>query len=246
MKQEIQKPYQLLANCYDSVYGNDKYKDAIIQYVRKLREKYSIKTDIILDLACGSGFFLEQMLLCDLIKKAYGVDLSPGMVESAKSKLRHYNNIQITLGSFIDFSLPQKMDSVFCMGDSINYIDSIEQLSLVFKQVSKCLKNEGFFIFDVIPEYLCRLSDGYESEVKAGGVCYKTSSRYNPETKVKSSIMTFADGKEEHRQIPIEIQDIEQTAKETDFELLGAFSSMNFRELEQDSLRIYCILRKIK
>ena len=139
--------YETFAQVYDTFMSNVPYDDWII-YIQKIWDKFNIKPQLILDLACGTGNISSR--LANLGYEMIGVDLSEDMLEEAMEK-----NAQLLPGKkpvlylnqdMRDFELYGTVDCVLCLCDSINYITDENELLHVFKLVNNYLEPGGLFI----------------------------------------------------------------------------------------------------
>jgi ubiquinone/menaquinone biosynthesis C-methylase UbiE len=100
----------------------------------------------ILDIGCGWGILLKQLILLDRNLKLYGLDISPLMVNLAKTKFNHSDNVKIQIGSAE--KLPYKnstFDYVTCILSFHHYPKSLISL----KEMSRVLKPKGrLFLLD--------------------------------------------------------------------------------------------------
>jgi 2-polyprenyl-3-methyl-5-hydroxy-6-metoxy-1,4-benzoquinol methylase len=94
----------------------------------------------ILDIGCGWGILLKQLFLLDRNLKLYGLDISPKMVNMAKTKFNHSDNVKIQIGSAE--KLPYKnstFDYVTCILSFHHYPNSLISL----KEMFRVLKPKG-------------------------------------------------------------------------------------------------------
>lgn len=125
------------------------YDQTLLSWRYKAPEKSSLIAKIyvspkpknILDLACGTGFFAEE------IKKIYpkslidGVDLSKKILAQAKSK-NIYNQL-ICFNFDKKFSLNKKYDLISCIG-ALTYTKDLKKL---FSNIYNNTNFKGYFIF---------------------------------------------------------------------------------------------------
>lgn len=96
--------------------------------------------DEILDIGCGQGYFLENLILNG--KKSFGIDLSEAQIEACKEK--GLENV-----ACIDLKdIKEKFNCASAIFDVINYIPN-EYLEDFFKNVNLILNQGSYFIFDV-------------------------------------------------------------------------------------------------
>ena len=146
---------------YDSfakVYASGQYPNlsqemaTILPGVMK-RYKISARgTKKLLDVACGEGSFAVEMA-----KKGWivtGIDQSEEMLRLAN---HHAKKESVTVNfnkqdmRFIDYA--GEFDLVTCWFDSLNYLITNDDLQSAFNNISRSLKHNGWFIFDMNTTY---------------------------------------------------------------------------------------------
>jgi len=101
-------------------------------YIEALFEKYAVKPEIILDLACGTG-----SLTLELAKRGYdmiGIDISPEMLNRAveKTDLSGVSPLWVCQ-DMRSFELYGTVDAIVCTMDSLNYILDMNDVRNVFR-----------------------------------------------------------------------------------------------------------------
>lgn len=145
----MDKQYSSLASVYDSLnYGCDYL--AIADYLTKeIRENQLTKTNLVLDLACGTGKL--TFLLRDKGFDMTGIDLSEEMLSQAKDICydKGINDILWLRQDMTDFELYGTVDACVCTLDSINYLTKLSQVKKCFSLVHNYLIPDGVFVFDI-------------------------------------------------------------------------------------------------
>lgn len=148
--------YGIFARVYDELMDDSlfkKWKDFTQHYLPD-------KNSAILELACGSGDL--AVLLKQEGYSITGMDLSEEMLTIAKSKQEeagvHFPLIQADMR---DLSVFSKYDALISYCDSLCYLQSPEDLELVFKEAYQHLKDGGIFLFDVFTTEYIEALDGY-------------------------------------------------------------------------------------
>jgi SAM-dependent methyltransferase len=120
-------------------YEVEKRKEILIKILIK---NYQNKKIRILDIGCGTGKILEELLAQDKKWEGIGIDISPEMIKFAKNNR--------TLGKYkcINFEKEENcfegnFDIVYLLG-VVGYFDSNK---VVFDKISRILKDEGILIF---------------------------------------------------------------------------------------------------
>lgn len=116
----------------------------------------------ILDMACGSGN--ASMIFNELNNHVYAFDISKEMIDLAKQK-DVTNKIDYQVKDMLDFNYNVKFDIVVCFMDSLNYINSLDNLKVIFNNVYNHLNDKGKFIFDYhLRERLIEFKEEYIEE----------------------------------------------------------------------------------
>ena len=168
------------ADWYDSFLkeGEDTYQNKVIlpNLLRVLDIK---KGQVILDLACGQGFFTRQFH--NKGAKVIGIDLSPKMIKLAEQNLPKEIEYHVAPAHKLLFIKDNSIDAVTV----ILGIQNIENISGVFKEVSRVLKKSGrMFIVMNHPAFrvLKKSNWGFDENNK---VQYRRVDEYLTESKVK-------------------------------------------------------------
>lgn len=138
MIEEIKIYYDELASTYDkNRFGNSygKYIDSQERiYLRKNLPQFGSST--ILDLGCGTGRFLEFA--------SHGADISPKMIEVAKSK---FPNKEIKIGSVSEIPYPDSFFEALFSFHVIMHLNE-ETVNEFLQESHRKLKEGGRLIFD--------------------------------------------------------------------------------------------------
>ncbi len=130
--------YDNLAESYDENRFDNAYGKFIDRQERNLLDKLLTNdSEIILDLACGSGRLLNYA--------NFGIDASPKMIDIAKQK---YNNKSIFLADAEKTQFESNsIDTIF----SFHFFMHLNQdkINKILEECDRILKNNGRIIFDV-------------------------------------------------------------------------------------------------
>lgn len=139
--------YSAFAQYYDLLTENVDYSK-LADYLLEILRKIGHKPGLSLDLACGTG-----SLTLELYRRGvdiYGVDSSVEMLSEAKNKCAQAGfDILFLCQKMQSLDLFGTVDTVFCTLDSLNHLDSIEELGKTFEKVSFFMNPGGVFIFDM-------------------------------------------------------------------------------------------------
>jgi ubiquinone/menaquinone biosynthesis C-methylase UbiE len=101
--------------------------------------------DRVLDVGCGTGIQLYR--LQRLAREVIGIDISPGLVEAAKQKFRHYPHIKLGLADATALPYPDgHFDCVSSYGEVYSHIGDYAK---AFAEAARVLKPGGCFAFDL-------------------------------------------------------------------------------------------------
>ena len=142
--------YNNFAEFYDNLTRNVNYPKRAERLHYLIQEYIQTDTDgkLLLDLACGSGSLSEE--LAKLGYDVIGVDNSPAMLNKAMQKKFASNlEIQYLCQDMRELDMFGTIDITVCMLDSLNHLDSLEDIQKVFQKVSLFAQPKGLFIFDM-------------------------------------------------------------------------------------------------
>lgn len=151
------------------------------------------KRQSILDLACGTGLLLHEILRVRKIE-ASGIDASEAMLGAARRRLG--SRASLSLADLQRTGLGSgSFDWIVCTHDSINYLKSEQEMREHFKEVLRLLTPDGLYSFDATTESnLTREFDGQVREEMIGDVYLHWSNHYDKDRQVLVSTLRFQDG----------------------------------------------------
>lgn len=136
--------YAAFAEFYDSLTENIDY-EGIAEYYNRLNEKFGGIKGILLDLACGTGSL--SVLFSKMGYDVIGTDISQEMLSIAVSK--EHDGIEYLCQSMTELDMFGTIDGTVCSLDSINHLDSIDDVRKTFEKVSLFSNKGALFMFDV-------------------------------------------------------------------------------------------------
>jgi len=144
--------YQAMASVYDQLMLHVDYNKWVdgLEYQWKT---LGIKTRRILDAGCGTGSVL--LPLAERKYQMFGIDKSADMLAVCQDKLLGKNISAILMEMDIrQIRLPEKVDAVVCLCDTLNYLTKEKDLEQCFNGAYRGLNPGGSFIFDMhTPHY---------------------------------------------------------------------------------------------
>ncbi|MBY0123861.1 class I SAM-dependent methyltransferase [Bacillus sp. S/N-304-OC-R1] len=245
--------YEKFAYLYDELMRDVPY-DRWVELVLDKARKYEVNSRQLLDIGCGTGElaikFSEEGL------NVTGVDLSEDMLTVAQAKAEEkglnpsfYQQNMAELQGLGAFDII----GIFC--DSINYLQSKEDVVATFKGVNEHLSDQGLFIFDVHSIY--KMSDIFkdqtfavnDEEISYIWHCFEGEHPLSIEHDLSFFVLDREtnmyhryDELHFQRTYPIEIY--KNWLLETGFDVLEVIGDFEANPPEADSERIFFICRK--
>ncbi len=245
--------YSSLALCYDKLNSDINYT-LWAEKIDKTLKKYGVPSgSLLLDLACGTGSI--TLPLSRLGYDMIGVDLSPEMLDMARSKSGG-RDILWLCQDMRDFELYGTVAATVCCLDSINYILRRDELEMCFSLVHNYLDCGGIFIFDVNSPY--KFQNIYKDNhyiLEADGVYCGWQNSYNKKSGIchfdLSIFAKMQDGlwqrfDELQREKCYSQRVLTSCLEKTGFEILSVCSDVDSGELSCDTERIFFCCRAIK
>lgn len=141
--------YDQFAFIYDSLMSDipyDKYAEWVLDKAPIFKNKR------LMDIGCGTG-----VLSVSFAKAGYeviGIDLSESMLTVAQSRSTEQNtDITFVCQSMTDIDGVSDVDVAVIAIDSLNYLETLEEVEQTFLQVYSALNEEGQLFFDIHSEY---------------------------------------------------------------------------------------------
>jgi SAM-dependent methyltransferase len=144
--------YKDFAYLYDSLMEDVEYSLWIDFILEKVKLYSNQNVGRILDLACGTGQL--SVKLAEAGFDVVGVDLSEDMLAVANAKADQENQrIAFYQQDMTKMAGLQSFDFVVIFCDSLNYLESAEDVKKTFQNVYDTLSPDGLFMFDVHSTY---------------------------------------------------------------------------------------------
>lgn len=183
--------YSDFAYLYDTFMDDVPY-EMWAKIITELIERYSIADrKSILDLGCGTGTLTSLMA-----KKGYnmtGADYSVDMLSVARNKaIQSGDDILYICQDMRELELPNPVDAVICVCDSINYMTSDEDMDAVMNGVYANLKKDGLFVLDFNTLYKYETVIGDTTIAENREDCsFIWENYFDPETHINEYDVTF-------------------------------------------------------
>lgn len=236
--------YTALSAVYDQLIGVD--YSARAEYLLSLFQKHGGKSDVLLDLACGSGSLTLELARrgCDMI----GVDQSEEMLALALEKTPADPPSPLWLCQDMrQLDLYGTVSGGVCTLDGLNHLCRTADLKEVFHRLSLFIEPKGLFIFDVNTPYKHREVLGNSSFVfdEEDFFC-AWRNRFSKDTCEVSMLLDIflKDGKHSYQRIRDEVRERayslrtwESLLKDASFEMLAVYADMTDRAPAPDEER---------
>ncbi len=244
--------YEALAEFYDSLNPDVDYVKWS-EFIQRIIEKYGkTKTEIILDLACGTG-----SMSVELASRGYdviGIDLSPEMLMEAQEKAYDRKlSILFLNQDMCEIDLYGTVDACVCCLDSINYITDENRLKKCFFLVNNFMNDGGLFVFDVNTPYKFKNIYGNNAYILENeNVLCAWQNTFDDNTKICDFDLSFFVNQdndnykridESQKERMYTDEEIQAFLKETGFELIGVYSDYAFNAYSETDERWYYVCR---
>ena len=133
--------YNKIAKYYDDIFKPNE------KQVSFLKSYFGNPPKSILDLACGTGNL--ALKLSQLGYNVTGLDLDKEMIEVAKSKINN-EKIKFFVDNMLTFSFNEKFDGIYCIGNSLVHLNSINEIQKFFYNVKANLLKQGKIVIQII------------------------------------------------------------------------------------------------
>ncbi len=243
--------YSFFAKFYDILTENVSYRERAAYFDRLIKKYGGKEKGVLLDLACGTGSLSEE--LSALGYDVIGADNSPEMLgEALEKKINKGLSVQYVCQDMRELDLFGNPDIVVCALDSLNHLESAEDIGKAFRSVSVFLEAGALFIFDMNTPYKHKDILGNESFV------YETDSVFcvwqnefegGNENKVNISLDFFEErddgfyerSSEYISEIAPEISVIKKLLEDADFQLLALYDYDSEKPVTDKSEKFVCV-----
>ena len=139
--------YGNFANVYDILTESIDY-DSLVRRIKHLIPPEAVSGGHLLDLGCGTGII--SFLLADAGYDVIGIDSSPDMLSVATEKKNASGmDILFLCQNLAKLDLFGTAKAAVCCMDTLNHIDSMDDIQSFFRRLSLFLEMDSYFLFDV-------------------------------------------------------------------------------------------------
>lgn len=244
--------YDALARFYDEFTLNVEY-DKRSEYFVEILSQNGVNSGILLDLACGTGtlsFAFEKAGF-----EVIGADISEEMLSIASAKKAELgSDVLFIKQDMRELELFSKVNACICSLDSINHLESIEDVKKAFKSLSEFTEKGGIFIFDVNTEYkhTAVLADNcfvYENDKCflswQNVLCDDNSVEIYLDMFIEQNGL-YRRESEYFKEYLYSDKELENALNEAGFELRNIYDDLSFEKPNDDSQRKVFVCRKVK
>ena len=133
--------YQKSTAYYDALYHFKDYGESA-KKLRNFIETFHPQTRSLLDVACGTGKYLEA--LCPYYS-VEGLDINPQMLQQARARCP---DIPLHLANMIEFDLGKRFDVVACLFSSIGYVKTVKNFHASIDTLARHVAPGGLLIIE--------------------------------------------------------------------------------------------------
>lgn len=126
---------------YDAMMGDD----GVVAEVVRLVGEYAVLPSSVLDLGCGTGRHLAA-LRDEFGAEAVGVDLQGQMVEYGRRR----HGVDLRYGDLTAVRLGRRFELVACLGNSLSYLRSDEDLQAAAQTLRVHVADEGIVVLSTL------------------------------------------------------------------------------------------------
>ena len=164
---EYAKDYDIISKTYDNLWIRKMGK-----YTREMLSKIDFNKDYsLLDLACGTGYIIEEALKKEKPSGIVGIDNSKGMLNIAKKRFKT-GNVKFILGDILEEikKLPDDSFDIITCGWALAYVNKKD----LIREIHRLLKKNGQVgiivnrkkTIKIIEDAFMKLMEMYPNKVK--------------------------------------------------------------------------------
>lgn len=241
--------YEAFANYYDELMRNADYSGRA-KYIDGLIKQYKPNANLLVDLACGTGSMTVKF--AEMGYDVIGVDISEDMLSKAREKSDQ--DILYLCQSMQELDMYGTIDAFVCTLDSLNHLESREELFRALSRVALFLEPDGVFVFDMNTPYKHEKILGNNTFIyETDGVYCVWQNEYEGDGKVNIALDFFEeqdDGSyerycEDFSEIAYCYAETEKMLYEAGFKILAVYDDMTLNPPSEQSERLIFVTGKL-
>lgn len=138
--------YQQIAPYYHHIF---KLNQALVNFIKAFTPN---KDALIVDVGCGIGTLSFEM--AKVYPNVIGIDIDAEMIRVAAERKEHeHSSVSFIQGGMLEVThlfKPKSVDTLLCFGNTLPHLNTLEAVSLFFKQARTVLKDEGRFLIQLV------------------------------------------------------------------------------------------------
>ena len=242
-----ERGYGDFAAVYDLLTTNVPY-DEIAEYYTKILCKITNKRRL-LDMGCGTGNLTIR--LAERGFDVIGQDASSEMLAIAAEKS---SEVQWICQNMAETELGEEVDAVISTLDSINHLESAEEIAACFVSAAANLKRGGAFVFDVNTIYKHReilANNTFVYDVDEAYCVWQNE--FSPEDNGVSIDLdiffeeedgSYTRGGESFREIALPVDEMREMLEESGFEVVEIYDYLTFNQHSENSEKLLFVTKK--
>jgi SAM-dependent methyltransferase len=235
------KQYQIISKFYSHLMDDVDY-DSWAEYIRELFDEYECENEKVLEVASGTCTLASSLKQYDL--QTIATDNSLPMLQAAENSIDDKLCCDMRRIPF-----KRKFDFIFSAFDSVNYLLTENDLSLMFESVSEVLTEDGIFTFDVsLEQNSLNNLEHLNRKGKAGNFEFTQKSYYDKVNKIHINEFEITTGSETfteiHKQRIYNFFDYFDLIDNSPLYAADCFEAFTFDDAKPDSDRVQFILKR--
>ena len=238
------EPYTDIAPVYDYLLRHVDYQEWY-EYIVSIMKYHIERPELILELGCGTGRFGSKFSNDGYT--IFGLDKSIEMLRVAKT--RAFLNFRIFCADITRFYLAKKMDFIFSVHDTVNYLLEPADILNKFRCVREIMHEGSVFMFDITTEHnIYENFDGKVSRYPLRNGSVEWSNGYDAAARIVTSTLRFnrngSTSEEVHLQRIYTVDEMRDLAGQAGFRILDIFGDYTVDGPQDNTVMVNFITRK--
>ena len=243
--------YSSFANVYDELTFNVDYQKRA-DYIAAILKDNKIEDGLLLDLACGTG-----SLSVEFAKKGFDViatDYSADMLMQAQNKA--YDecvNIMFLCQKMQETDLYGTVRAIVCSLDSINHLESIDEVRKTFSVLKNFIDDGGIMIFDVntLYKHRCILGNNTFIYDEKNVYCVWQNRLFQDDCTVGINLDFFVKNgdvyerfNENFKEVAFSDEELTEVVESEGFKVIKRYADLSCSAPVEDTERVYYVVRR--